>query len=86
MLGGALGLLFHSTNLGLIIGGGLGLLYLGSGGGTRRIHIRNTPSNVDAVRGNRRRARAWPARPGREGERGGSRRRRPASVVPSSGE
>jgi membrane protein implicated in regulation of membrane protease activity len=53
MLGGALGLLFHSTNLGLIIGGGLGLLYLAIGRRyvRRKIHIKNTPSNVDAVLG-----------------------------------
>ncbi|HEX5030663.1 MAG TPA: NfeD family protein [Candidatus Eisenbacteria bacterium] len=53
MLGGTLGLIFHSTNLGLIIGGGLGLLYLliGRRYVRRKIHIRSTPSNVDAVLG-----------------------------------
>lgn len=53
MLGGALGLLFHSTNLGLIVGGGLGLLYLliGRRYVRRKIHIKTTPSNVDAVLG-----------------------------------
>ena len=53
MLGGALGLVLHSTNLGLIVGGGLGLLYLliGRRYVRRKIHIKSTPSNVDAVLG-----------------------------------
>jgi membrane protein implicated in regulation of membrane protease activity len=53
MLGGALGLILHSTNLGLIVGGGLGLLYLllGRRYVRRKIHIKSTPSNVDAVLG-----------------------------------
>jgi membrane protein implicated in regulation of membrane protease activity len=53
MLGGALGLILHSTNLGLIVGGGLGLLYLllGRRYVRRKIHIKSTPSNVDAMLG-----------------------------------
>jgi membrane protein implicated in regulation of membrane protease activity len=53
MLGGSLGLVLHSTNLGLIVGGGLGLLYLllGRRYVRRKIHLKNTPTNIDAVLG-----------------------------------
>jgi membrane protein implicated in regulation of membrane protease activity len=53
MIGGGLGLLFHNTNLAMIVGGALCLTYLGVGRRwvRQRIRPRLTPSNADAVLG-----------------------------------
>jgi membrane protein implicated in regulation of membrane protease activity len=53
MIGGGLGLWFHSTNVALIVGGLLCLTYLGLGRRwvRRRIKSKPIPSNTDAVLG-----------------------------------
>jgi membrane protein implicated in regulation of membrane protease activity len=53
LLGGAVGLWSHNTNLALIVGGVLCLAYLGAGRRwvRRRITLKHMPSNADAVIG-----------------------------------
>jgi membrane protein implicated in regulation of membrane protease activity len=53
MIGGALGLWFQNTNLALIVGGALCVVYLlvGRRWLRRRMHVKHVPSNADAFLG-----------------------------------